>query len=92
MNDLGFPLREALDPERDGWYEVDDNTVDYAQAALDEYRKATKNQDPGVRLKVVDTYEGDEDRPEAARRPASRGEQGLGDVGTGLGGTRDLSG
>jgi hypothetical protein len=66
---LGFPLREVYDPERDGWYEVDDKTVDYSLAALDEYRRNTKTPEPGVQLKVVDTYEGEDDRPEAARRP-----------------------
>ncbi len=86
VNELGIPLREATDPERDGWYEIDDSTVDYSQAALEEYRKSTKDMEPGVMLKVVDTYEGEEERPQAARRaqPPSR-EAGLGDVVPGLG-------
>lgn len=91
---MGFPLREVYDPERDGWYEVDDSVIDYSQAALEDYRKATKNPEPGVQLKVVDTYEGEDDRPEEARHPVTppRGEQSLGDVGRGLEGTQGLSG
>jgi len=92
VNELGFPLREAYDPERDGWYEVDDSTIDYSQAALDDYRKATKNQEPGVQLKVVDTWEGEAERPREARRPPPRGDQSLDHTGPGLEGTRDLSG
>ena len=91
---MGFPLREAYDPERDGWYEVDDSTIDYSQAALEEYRKATKHPDPGVQLKVVDTYEGEDQRPDGARRPIGppRGEQSLADVAAGLEGIKSLSG
>lgn len=97
MNEFGFPLREAYDPERDGWYEVNDETVDYSQAALEEYRRANKNLEPGVQLKVVDTYEGDDDRPAEARRPlhtrpGSNRDQSLDAVVAGLEGTRDLSG
>jgi hypothetical protein len=94
VNEFGFPLREVNDPERDGWYEVDDSLVDYSQAAMEEYRKATKDQDPGVQLRVIDTWEGEEARPAAARhvvRPP-RDEAGLDAVGPGLEGTQDLSG
>ena len=79
-------MREATDPERDCWYEVDDTTVDFSVAALEEYRRATKDIDPGALLKVVDTYEGDDDRPEGARRlePPSR-EASLEDTVPGLG-------
>jgi len=78
-------LREATDPERDGWYEVNDETVDYAQAAMEEYRRSTKEMEPGVRLRVVDTYEGEEARPVDARRvkPPER-DAGLADVVGGL--------
>lgn len=94
VNEFGIPLREAYDPERDGWYEVDDSTVDYAVAAMEEYRKNTKDMELGVQLKVVDTYEGEEARPQAARRPAAptHQEQTLGDLDTGLAGLQDLSG
>ena len=93
-NELGFPIREAFDPERDGWYEVDDETVDYSLAALEEYRRTTKNPEPGVQLKVKDTYEGDDNRPPEVRRPLGppRGEDSLGDTSSGLAGTKDLSG
>lgn len=85
VNEFGFPLREATDPERDGWYEVDDDTVDYAQAALEEYRRATKDMEAGVLLKVVDTYQGEEARPANARRvkPPER-DAGLADMAAGL--------
>lgn len=94
INELGFPLREAYDPERDGWYEVNDETVDYSIAALEEYRKNQKNPEAGVQLRVVDTYEEEAERPAAARRPAApRGsDESLDNVGPGLEGTRDLSG
>lgn len=90
VNELGLPLREVLDPERDGWYEVDDETVDYSLAALEDYRKSNKNPEPGVQLKVVDTYEADAERPEGTARPP-RDEDGLDWEGPGLGGTDDLS-
>lgn len=89
---MGFPLREAYDPERDGWYEVNDDTVDYSLAALEEYKKNTKNPEPGVQLKVVDTYEGEGSRPKEARKPVPRGEASLEAVERGLEGTKDLSG
>lgn len=93
MNDLGLPLREVYDPERDGWYEVDDSVIDYSQAALDEYRKTTKDMEPGVQLRVVDTYKGEDERPEAARRlPHQSRDVGLEYTGPGLEGTQDLSG
>ena len=85
VNELGFPKREATDPERDGWYEVDDSMVDYSVAAMEEYRKSTKDIEPGVLLRVIDTYKGEEARPEQARRvkPTAR-DVGLGDVTAGL--------
>lgn len=69
VNEYGIPIREATDPEKDGWYEVDDSTVDYAAAAIEEYRDATKNPEKGVRLSVVDTSVDESERPQAARRP-----------------------
>lgn len=90
INELGLPLREVYDPERDGWYEVDDETVDYSLAALEEYRKNTKDPEPGVQLKVIDTYQEDAERPEGAGRPPS-GQGGLEEEGAGLAGTDDLS-
>ena len=86
VNEFGLPKRETTDPERDGWYEIDDSTVDYSVAAMEEYRKATKDMEPGVLLKVVDTYEGEEERPQAARRAKPLPHDiGLGDVVPGLG-------
>lgn len=91
INEYGIPIREATDPERDGWYEINDETVDYSRAAMEEYQKNTKNPEPGVMLKVEDTYEGEGERPEQARRPP-RGEEGLEATVPGLEGTQDLSG
>lgn len=73
----------AEDPKMDGWFEVDDSLVDYAAAAMEDYRKNNKNIEPGAQLRIVNTYEGEESRPEAAREPAS-GEDSLGDVSPGL--------
>lgn len=84
VNRFGIPLREATDPDMDGWYEVDDEDIDYAEAAFEEYSKATKNPEPGAMLRVVNTKVPDSDRPEGARRPSPRGEEGLGDVVDGL--------
>lgn len=84
INEFGIPLRFATDPEMDGWYEVDDETVDYSVAALEEYRKNTKSPEPGARLAIVNTKVNDEDRPEEARRPVPRGEEDLGGTTTGL--------
>lgn len=92
INEFGIPLREAYDPERDGWYEVDDTTIDFAVAAMETYRKTTKDQEPGVQLTVKDTWEGEEARPEAAQRKPPAGDATLGDVGTGLDGVKNLSG
>jgi hypothetical protein len=78
-------LREATDPERDGWYEVNDDSVDYAQAAMEEYRRSTKDMEAGVLLRVVDTYQGEEARPAEARRvKPPTGDAGLADVAGGL--------
>ena len=86
INEYGIPKREATDPERDGWYEIDDRTVDYSVAAMEEWRRATKNPEPGVLLRVVDTYTGEETRPQEARRfPPSAREAGLGDIVPGVG-------
>jgi len=59
--------------------------VDYAQAALEEYRRATKDMEPGVLLRVVDTYVGEEVRPAEARRvKPAESDAGLADVAGGL--------
>lgn len=54
----GIPWDVALDPESDGWLEVEEVT-DYAQAALDRWHenhdKAKSQAEPGVRLRVVDS-------------------------------------
>lgn len=59
--------------------------MDYSQAALEEYRRATKDMEPGVLLRVVDTYQGEEARPAEARhvKPPTR-DAGLADVAGGL--------
>lgn len=63
----GIPWRDALNPDLDGWFEVEE-TIDNAQAALDLWHKdhhGKDDVDPGTRLRVVDT------RP-AARRPTAQ--------------------
>lgn len=52
---------------------------------MEEYRKSTKDMEPGVMLRIVDTYEGEEARPAEARRvkPPER-DAGLSDVAGGL--------
>lgn len=51
----GIPWAVALDPESDGWLEVVE-VVDYAQAALDRWRKDRREKaEPGARTIVVDT-------------------------------------
>lgn len=49
----GIPWDVALDPESDGWLEVDEK-VNFAQAAVDRWRKDTKEPGPGVVPVVVD--------------------------------------
>ena len=52
----GIPYRDALDDDNDGWFEVEEQ-VDYAQAAIDQWRKDQDGKDvePGTRLVVVNT-------------------------------------
>lgn len=52
---------------------------------MEEYRRSTKEMEPGVLLRVVDTYQGEEDRPEQARqiKPPER-DADLADVRAGL--------
>lgn len=52
----GIPWADALDPENDGYFEVEER-VDYAQAPIDRWQRENKGKDtePGVRLVVVDT-------------------------------------
>lgn len=69
INQYGIPIQEATDPEMDGWYEIDDSVVDYAVAAMEDYRKNNKNVEPGAQLRVVNTRVDDSERPEGARRP-----------------------
>lgn len=69
LNQYGIPIREATDPEMDGFYEIDDSTIDYVEAAVEDYRKNTKDPEPGVQLRIVNTWVPDEERPEGARRP-----------------------
>lgn len=67
----------------DGWFEVDDRVVDYALAAMEDYRKSNKNIEPGTQLRIVNTKVDESERPEGARRPTSS-EDSLGDVSPGL--------
>ena len=51
----GVPMRVALDPDMDGWLEVDER-VDYAQAAIDRWRESQHGKsEPGVFPVVVNT-------------------------------------
>jgi hypothetical protein len=43
----GIPLRIATDPDMDGWFDVEER-VDYAQAALDQWRAEQKDPIPGT--------------------------------------------
>lgn len=42
----GIPTRLAHNPDNDGWYEIDENTICYAGAARDEWQKNQQNNDP----------------------------------------------
>lgn len=84
INEYGIPMHEATDPEMDGWYEVDDETVDYAVAAIEDYKKNNKNIEPGTQLRVINTRVDDSERPAEARRPQPKGDDSLGDVSPGL--------
>lgn len=84
INEFGIPLRQATDPEMDGWYEIKDDEVDYAVAAMEEYRKNKKDAEPGVRLQVVNTRVQDAERPAEALPPTRRGEATLDEVEDGL--------
>lgn len=69
----------------DGWYDIDDSTVDYAVAAMEDYRKNNKNIEPGTQLRVVNTRVDEDERPEGARMPAPHGgDDSLGDTTPGL--------
>jgi hypothetical protein len=67
----------------DGWFEVNDDVVDHAAAAMEDYRKNNKNIEPGTQLRIVNTKVDESERPEGARRPISS-EDSLGDVSPGL--------
>lgn len=84
INEYGIPIKEATDPDMDGWYEVDDDTIDYSVAAIEEYKKSNKNIEPGTILKIVANRPDEEDRPEEARRPTGKREDSLGDSTPGL--------
>jgi hypothetical protein len=56
----GIPWDVALDPESDGWLEVDERE-DFAQAALDRWRAEHRDPPPGVLPVVVDRREHPED-------------------------------
>ena len=55
LNRFGIPRRLAEDDEADGWYEVDDSVIDYAEAALARWEKDTKHPELGVQPRIVDT-------------------------------------
>ncbi len=51
----GIPYTDALDPDNDGWYEVE-TKVDHAQAALDQWQKGDGTKaDPGTLPYVINT-------------------------------------
>lgn len=75
VNRFGIPLREATDPDMDGWYEVDDEEIDYSEAAFEEYSRNNKNPEPGVMPRIINTRVADRDRPPEARTPV--GGEGL---------------
>ena len=49
----GHDITKSTDPDMDGWFEVDDETVCYACQALERYEKDVKEPQPGVLLHVV---------------------------------------
>jgi len=55
LNRFGIPRRIATDDENDGWFEVDDSTIDHAEAALQQWEKATKHPELGVQPRIVNT-------------------------------------
>ncbi len=55
LNRFGIPRRVATDDEMDGWYEVDDTTVDHAEAAFKRWEKDTKHPELGVQPRIIDT-------------------------------------
>lgn len=56
----GIPWRDALDPESEGWFEVEQVT-DHAQAAIDRWHKANPKPQPGTRVRVIDARRSGED-------------------------------
>ena len=58
----GHYTDDTTDPSAEGWFEVDDNTICEACAALDRYQKDNENVPPapGALLYVRDTYEPEE--------------------------------
>lgn len=85
VNRFGIPLREATDPDMDGWYEVDDEEIDYSEAAFEEYSRNTKHPEPGVIPRVVNTRPPGADRPPETRTSGGKpGEEGLDEVIDGL--------
>lgn len=66
----GVPMRLATDPDMDGHFAVEEG-MDYAQAALDQWRAEQKDPQPGVYPVVVNLRARDE--AEAAREAAQSG-------------------
>ncbi|MHA7132536.1 hypothetical protein [Oerskovia turbata] len=78
LNRFGIPRRTATDDEMDGWFEIDDGTVDHAEAAYQRWQAETKRPEPGVLPRIIDTrHEG----PQAARPPRPTPRQGDGSLG-----------
>lgn len=53
VDSLGFPTRLSEDPELDDAWDVDAETVNYAQRKLDLWRKENPEPPPGVIPRVV---------------------------------------
>lgn len=64
----------------DGWFEVDDEVVDHAEAAFQRWQRDTKHPEPGIAPRVINTKAyGDAPRPRARPARGSRADHTLGD-------------
>lgn len=50
--DCGTPARLGYDPDLDGWFETDTETVCYACAAREKYMRELKDPEPGLKIGV----------------------------------------
>ena len=64
----------------DGWFEVNDEVVDHAEAAFQRWQKDTKHPEPGVVPHVINTMtHGDAPRPRDRPARGSLADHTLGD-------------